>query len=57
MNITYKYTDPITVQLDGKTVGYIKQNGPACYYYETVSGHRGELFMTIREVKKSIESE
>ena len=55
--ITYEYTDPIKVKLEGKLIGYIKSNGPACYFYETTGGHRGDLYMTIAEVKRSLEKE
>jgi len=60
MSITYTHNGnnmPVTVKLDGKTVGKIRPVSEGWQYCPTGSREGGEIFKTIKQVKESLQTE
>jgi hypothetical protein len=56
--ITYdEKTSEIKVRLEGKHVGTIVGSKASGWRYKTRSGHYGDRFATINEVKRSVEGD
>ena len=57
--ITYKDSNDgtISVYLDGKLVGKIHEHARGFRYYPTGAKTGGDIYKTIAEVKRSLESE